>query len=145
MYRSRKTTKRYNPTKSQTNHQYLDGTLPCPFCYLDDRPIVETGETMLVIPASAPYEFWDQHAVSEHLMIVPKRHVEHLGKLTDAERVELLELIAQYEDAGYSSYNRSHANSERTVPHKHIHLFKNDGPRIKALLYLAKPYLVWHR
>lgn len=100
---------------------------------------------MMVIPNAVPYEFWDQHRISEHLMIIPKRHVEHLSDLTDAERVELMEVIAKYEDAGYSSYNRSHANTERTVPHKHIHLLKNDGPRIKSVFYLARPYFTWYR
>jgi ATP adenylyltransferase len=142
MYRSRKTTKAYNPGK--TSKQLTAGEVPCPFCELDDRPVHKDGEAMRVVPNKHPYEYWDKRGVIEHLLLIPKRHVESLSELTDKEKVEAIELMSEYESAGYSVYWRSKTNGERTVPHQHTHLIKVNNVSPHLSIYSEKPYFVWN-
>jgi diadenosine tetraphosphate (Ap4A) HIT family hydrolase len=142
MYRSRKTTKAYHSTE---NHKHKDeiATDHCPFCTLDDRPVLTNSSTMRVFPNKFPYEYWDNRGVIEHLLLVPKRHVESLSELTDVEKIEAMNLMAQYEAEGYSVYWRSKANTARSVHHQHTHLIKVDNVSPHLAVYSQKPYFVF--
>jgi diadenosine tetraphosphate (Ap4A) HIT family hydrolase len=142
MYRSRKTTKAYHSTGP---HKHKDAVTnsTCPFCVLDGRPVLTDAETMRVFTNKFPYEYWDNQGVIEHLLLVPKRHVESLSELTDAEKVEAMNLMAQYEAQGYSVYWRSKANTARSVSHQHTHLIKVDNVSPHLAVYSQKPYFVF--
>lgn len=142
MYRSRKTTKAYNPKESR--HQYQAAELACPFCDLDDRRIYKETASLRVMANKFPYEYWDNHGVIEHLLMVPKRHVESLGELSDAEKIEAMQLMAEYESAGYSVYWRSKTNGSRSVPHQHTHLIRVNDVSPHLSIYSEKPYFVWN-
>jgi diadenosine tetraphosphate (Ap4A) HIT family hydrolase len=141
MYRSRKTTKAYNPDSSKK--KYLSNQLPCPFCDLDDRTVYKDDQHSMVISNLHPYEYWDKHNVVEHVLLIPKRHVENLNELRDDEKLEIMSTMAEYEANGYSVYWRSQTNATRTVPHQHTHLIKVDNTRTKLSVYSEKPYFVW--
>lgn len=141
MYRSRKTVKAYH--KKGSGRPTGSSEEQCPYCHLDDRPILVDGSTMRIFPNKFPYEYWDNRGVVEHLLLVPKRHVESVDHLTDVEKAEAINLMADYEAAGYSVYWRNQANTARSVPHQHTHLLKLNNESPNFVFYLKKPYLVW--
>jgi ATP adenylyltransferase len=141
MYRSRKTTMAY---RTQNGRRPIDATQEgCPYCNLDQRPILEETETMRVFPNKYPYDYWDNRGVIEHLLLVPNRHVERVEELTDAEKAEAINLMGKYEAAGYSVYWRNQDSSARSVPHQHTHLIKLNNKSPSFVFYLKKPYLIW--
>jgi diadenosine tetraphosphate (Ap4A) HIT family hydrolase len=141
MYRSRKSTKAYNPADSKK--RYISKSLACPFCELDDRKVYKDGPHCMVVANLHPYEFWDMHNVVEHVLLIPKRHVESLDELSDEEKLEVMSTMAEYEAQGYSVYWRSQTNGARTVPHQHTHLIKVDNSHTRFSVYSEKPYFVW--
>lgn len=140
MYRSRKTTKAYNPNKQRKLN--ASGSQACPFCELDERAVFSDTGTMRVMANKFPYEYWDNHGVIDHLLMVPKRHIESLDELNDAEKLDAISLMAKYEAAGYSVYWRAKSNGERTVPHQHTHLIKVNKVSPRLSIYSEKPYFV---
>ena len=143
MYRTRKRIRQYNPRR--TRKQLNLGTKACPFCVLPDKQIVETGKSMLVIKNIFPYQFWDFMKVTEHLMVVPKRHVDSISQLNRDEKHELIEVLADYQGRGFNMYGREKGNVIKSVPHQHTHLLKCDSKTAKFYLYLRKPYLLIRR
>ena len=143
MYRTRKHTKKYSPQKNRK--QLKTGDKKCPFCSLPEEQIVENGKTMMVIENLFPYQFWDFMKVTEHLMIVPKRHIESRGKLDQTERDELISTMADYQYRGYNMYGREQGNVIKSVPHQHTHLIKCDSKTARFFLFLRKPYLLIRR
>jgi len=80
--------------------------------------------------------------VTDHLMIVPKKHVESLHDLTSKEKIDIIDLIATYEKKGYNVYAREKGNATKSVPHQHTHLIKTKNKRASFVLYLRKPYFL---
>jgi len=95
----------------------------CDFCLVPAEQIVTETPTQRVIHNIFPYATWDFQPVSDHLMIVPKRHLLSLDEQTAQENLELMQLIAKYENTGYSVYIRAPKNVLRSVAHIHTHLF----------------------
>ncbi len=58
----------------------------CPFCHEKEEHMLEIGRYFYVIPSRSPYS-------KHHLLIVPKRHANLLGTLTDKELKEMHILI----------------------------------------------------
>lgn len=98
--------------------------LPCPFCRLNNREIVEELGEMLVLRNNFPYEVYDGRGIKEHLMIVPRRHLANFQDFTDEEFEAYWRLQSKYHVRGYSSMTRSAIDVHRSVPsHLHTHLF----------------------
>ena len=135
--RKRKTEKQYK--------QYLVTKKPgCDFCAFtsDSAQVVKQYKHFWIVKNIFPYDHWDGMSVIEHLLIVPKRHVDTLSHFTDAESKEYLLLLSSYESNGYSVYARAAQNVAKSVAHQHTHLIKMDGKRTKAMLYMRKPHMV---
>jgi diadenosine tetraphosphate (Ap4A) HIT family hydrolase len=115
----------------------------CPFCKPLPEYLVKETAHSFVVKSMFPYEMWEFRDVTEHLLIVPKRHVPSLSDLTDEERYELMDLMSEYELKEYNIYARSTKSVQRTIPlHQHTHLFKTDTKRARVALYVKKPYIV---
>lgn len=136
----------------QAQKDSLRGQKPakCPFCHLDDsrlnpkerRVLKETGYS-LVLDALYPYDIWEFRDVTEHLMVIPKRHVASLGELDASERRDIMEIFCEYEAQGYNIYARSIDSVQRSIPlHQHTHFIKTGSQQARGALYLAKPYFV---
>ncbi len=115
----------------------------CPFC--DSATLakaVRETDAAYVVPNLTKYDIWEGHDVLDHLLVVPKRHVKSIRELTEAERLEIIDIIADYEDQNYSAYARGVGSATRSVEHQHTHLIKlhPKGPRLT--LYLHKPYFL---
>jgi len=115
----------------------------CPFC---DRQqiskIVRETEHFLVIENLTKYDVFEFREVLEHLMIVPKRHVEDLSLLSRDEKVELIDLIADYEAKDFNVYARSARSVSRSIAHQHTHLIRTGTKLPRFALYNVKPYML---
>ena len=134
MHHYRKTVKKYFDRQKVTE---------CPFCASATlaRAVKET-KSAYIVPNLTFYDVWEGHNVLDHLIVVPKRHVKSMKDLTEAERLEIIDLIADYESQDYSAYARGVGTITRSVEHQHTHLIKLDHKRPKFSLYLHKPYFL---
>ncbi len=96
---------------------------------------------MWVVCNIFPYDVWDTSTVKDHLMIVPKRHVDSVSHFKRTEQTEFMALLGKYEAKGYSVYARAPTNKMKSVTHQHTHLIKL-GPKVRNLLYIEKPRLL---
>jgi diadenosine tetraphosphate (Ap4A) HIT family hydrolase len=102
---------------------------PCPFCSLTAERLVLQSELSVVIRDGFPVS-------PGHTLIIPKRHVGSFFEITDAERADLMSLLArargelerEFHPAGYNVGINDGAAAGQTVPHLHIHLIpRYDG------------------
>lgn len=99
----------------------------CDFCNLVQTPtdqVVDEHTFFLRIKNRFPYSIWDDKAVTDHQMIIPKRHLVELNEFSPDEAQEFLNLITNYEHLGFSLYARSTEDRTRSVVHQHTHLIK---------------------
>ncbi|HEY8886704.1 MAG TPA: HIT domain-containing protein [Candidatus Microsaccharimonas sp.] len=138
---------------SKTRRQYVKlnksdrGHRECAFCdddTLKERVTQET-ETMLVIPNRVSYDLFEGRKVEDHLMVLPKRHLELMNDFTDQEQLELMKIIGEYEAKGYSMYARGSGSITRSVKHQHTHLIKLENKIPSFSLFLRKPYVLIHK
>ena len=78
-------------------------------------------------------------------MVVPRRHVEGIYQLNKTERAELMDVIAEYEEQGYSVYARAPENKQKSVAHQHTYLIKTHGKPKNMLFTSVKPYILWSK
>ena len=60
---------------------FLKNITGCPFCEGNNKVIVESEESFMT------YALWPYH--KHHLLIIPKRHIESLSEMNDAEREDV--------------------------------------------------------
>lgn len=116
----------------------------CNFCNHTTQRIIGNLATHWVIDNLYPYELYDDMVVSDHLLIVPKRHIVGISEFTDQERIDYLDTVAEYEDEGYTLFARAPQNKAKSVTHQHSHLIKPDMTRepIQSLMYNRTPHVV---
>lgn len=115
----------------------------CQFCELSQHSeqVFQETKSFFVVYNIFPYTTWDLRSVAEHLMVVPKRHIESISKLTAPEAVEYIDLVGSFESRGYNIYSRAAGSSIKSVPHQHSHLIKTTGSMKRVLLYTKNSYL----
>ncbi len=114
----------------------------CAFCEenLDERKVYETKHAY-VVPNRVFYDLWELRAVTDHLLVVPKRHVRSLSQLTKAEKVDIMDILAEYEGKNYNVYARAINSKQRSVGHQHTHLIKTHDKQARGSLSVQKPYI----
>ena len=104
---------------------------PCPFCSLPAERFVLESDGAVVLRDAFPVS-------PGHTLVIPRRHVASFFEVTDAERADLMSLLATARDglerelrpAGYNVGINDGAAAGQTVPHLHIHLIpRYDGDR----------------
>ncbi len=117
---------------------------PCPFCGRHGiGRIIEVGTHVFVSENIIPYDVFEGGPVEKHYMLIPKEHRESMAQFTEAEQLEYLELLAKYELRGFNSYTRALSSKTRSVAHYHTHLLYTPGGKVRAFLFLSKPYILW--
>lgn len=115
----------------------------CPFCHIEEAgPIIRETALFRITKAKYTYDLWEFRDVVEHLLIVPKRHVSTLAQLSQDERKELIDIMAEYEAQNYNVYARAIKSVQRTETHQHTHLIKTSDKHAKAAFFMKKPYFV---
>lgn len=127
----------------KTAHKYMScrAAHGCPFC--DPATIsgaIFENEHIYVVPNLTQYDLWELHDVEEHLLVIPKRHVETLGELSSAERLAIMDQAARYEIDGYNVYAKGVGFVKRSVKHQHTHLIKVTNKPPKIAVFLQSPY-----
>lgn len=135
MYRSRRERRDYD------RYLRLHDENECVFCSPSPEQLVGTTAHFFIVRNRFQYSFWDYCTVTDHLMIVPKQHVDALGKVSDAAKVEFTQLVDRYESAGYNIYGRPAGSTIKTISHQHTHCIKTNNQRSKFLLFLQRPYI----
>lgn len=126
-------------------------TPPCPFCDLPAGQIVHARDSAFIIRDGFPVS-------PGHSLIIPRRHVSSFFEVTDAERADLMSLLAEARDeldrkfrpAGYNIGINDGAAAGQTVPHLHIHLIPRyegdrDDPRGGVRWVLPDKAAYWNR
>jgi diadenosine tetraphosphate (Ap4A) HIT family hydrolase len=119
----------------------------CSFCTDDSLSgrVIRSTETMQLLPNRTYYDMFEGLHVLDHLMIIPKRHVETIDDFSREEKLEMMDLIGEYEKQGYSVYARGVGSVNRSVKHQHTHLIKLRNTRPKFVFFLRKPYFLLDR
>ena len=134
MYHQRNTRKKYKSFPKPTT---------CQFCDLSQvKNILEETTHALIIENRVHYDTWEIRRVTDHLLVIPRRHVPSLQDLTDVERLDIMKLLGKYEAQGYNVYARSLGSVGRSIAHQHTHLIKTDDKKGKVMLFIQKPYWV---
>lgn len=136
MYRVTKSQKAYDEHRAKTKSE------GCPFCDMppDKRVTIQESEHALVIQNIFPYEIWEGFKATEHLLLIPKRHVSSLNELTAAERKDIMDLYCAYEGQGYNVYGRAPGSEARTHAHVHTHFIKIDTMAAQTMTFTKTPY-----
>lgn len=102
-------------------NDYLKYTKSCPFCNSSTSRIIENSSAFLTY-SIAPYH-------PDHLLVIPKRHVEHILDLTDLEikDIDILEKkgLNILKKLGYINMCilvKEGDQIEKSVAHTHYHL-----------------------
>lgn len=114
----------YDAHRAQLKERYGDAP-PCPFCYdLDSRNIIKKSGTMLLLQNDFPYDYYNGRAVTEHQLLLPRRHIATMKEFTPEEVADYWRILSDASLHGYGSMTASAHDDERTVPHHlHTHLF----------------------
>lgn len=115
----------------------------CNFCDPETRKntIFET-EYSYIVPNRVFYDVWEMKSVTDHLLLMPKRHVHTYYELTDAEKLDLMNIMGKYESEHYDVYARASYNKQRSVDHQHTHLIKTSPKHAKVSIAIKRPYLL---
>ena len=111
----------------------------CPFCWNNflkyhTKPIVEKGSYWLVTNNAWPYK-----GTSAHLLLVLKRHIEHVNLLKKKEWEELYKYIKKHSPRDGGSFFIRFGDADKTgasVTHLHCHIVvggKRKSNRTKRL------------
>lgn len=130
----RKTIKKYNSLKRIND---------CAFCDANTiKNAVYENNYVYIVPNNIKYDLWELHDVIDHLLIVPKNHVENLNDLSLKERNEIMRLITKYEGEGYNVYMRETGFVKRSIKHQHTHLIKTSNKKPRFSIFVSRPYIL---
>lgn len=99
----------------------------CVFCEYttgDTSYVLQEYSHFLLTTNRFPYAVWDDRQVTNHRMLIPKRHLMKLRDFTSDESTEFLQLLSEFEDQGFSVYSRAQQDPSRSITHQHTHLFQ---------------------
>lgn len=135
--RSRKEEKAYK------QYQKTVDSSTCQFCAINKKneQFISSTKSFKVIRNIFAYSIWDGQVVTDHLLVIPKRHTDSLGGFSPSEAAELLKTLDGYEKEGYNVYARAPSSTIKSVVHQHTHLIKTAGAPKKFIFLLRKPYI----
>ena len=138
--RTMKTQRAYNTYRMSS--KFSGG---CVYCASGEIEVEKRFDHFLLVPSKFKYEIWDDHPVTQHYLIIPRRHVMSIREFSDLEKQEYVSLLSRYETEGYSFYSRAPSDPARSVTHFHTHLLMIGPELVDAMLYLHKPHVVLYR
>lgn len=97
---------------------------------------------MYVAANRVSYDIFEDRKVTDHLMVIPKKHHESIQSFNDKEKCDAMNVMGEYEAKGYSVYARGLGSPTRSVKHQHTHLIKLVDKLSKMIIYARKPYVL---
>ncbi|MEK9156935.1 MAG: HIT family protein [Patescibacteria group bacterium] len=100
--------------------------MACPFCFeVEPERVVKENELARAIICAEPLN-------GGHVLIFPRRHVEHVSDLTAPESKALFDLVGLIETALPKVYEPTpivfmNTGNLKTQPHLHIHVLPSKG------------------
>ena len=79
--------------------------------------------------------------MTDHLLLIPKKHTDTLSDLSSHEAVEYVDIISSYESQGYDIHARGPSSNLKSVIHQHTHFLKLDRKHQKFMLFIHKPLI----
>jgi diadenosine tetraphosphate (Ap4A) HIT family hydrolase len=133
--------------KSYRKYRSAPERVPCDFCIVKkgDYNFVSESPSFKVLHNIFPYALWDEQTVTDHLMIVPKQHIDSLKSLKPSQAAEYLAAISEYEHQGYSVYARAPGSLAKSIIHQHTHLIKTEGAPKRVVILIRKPHIMLAR
>lgn len=113
---------------------------PCNFCNPKLDEVLSQTDNFMILQNIYGYSVWDGQRVLDHLLVVPRSHIDSLGQFSPQMWDHFHDLIAAYEQKGYSIYARAPLSTAKSVVHQHTHLIRTDGRPIKLILWNRKPF-----
>ncbi len=117
--------------------------IPCEFCDINPSypQFVSETKSFKVFTNIFPYSTWDSLHTADHLLVIPKKHIDKLADLSASEAVEFMNIIGSYEIQGYNIYARAPQTAVKSIVHQHTHLIKpKPGKPHKFMFYMKRPY-----
>lgn len=115
----------------------------CTFCHPDTKEqILYENKTMYVVANRVAYDIFEDRKVTEHLMVIPKKHHDSIQTFSKEEKCDAMDVMGEYEARGYSVYARGLGSPTRSVKHQHTHLIKLVDTPSKLIIYTRKPYVL---
>jgi len=137
MFKSTKVMQGYEKFLKNPTNNY------CRFCKPKKSDIEKIYKHWWVFNLIAPYEMWDELKVTDHLMVVPKKHYTAVGEAKVEEFIELQSIFLEFEKQNYNIYWRAQDSCKKSVEHLHIHLIKTDNnEKLKKMSFKLNPYEV---
>ena len=97
---------------------YVKTITKCPFCHLTQKVLLENEHAKLTY-ALAPYHKY-------HLLVIPKRHVEHLKDLEWHEQISITALLSTgirgLDRFGHNDCSILVKDNHKSIPHLHYHI-----------------------
>lgn len=94
----------------------------CPFCATHEEEVIISNDQAILTYAKAPYTV-------DHVIVVPRRHVEQIEDISEQELLEInrlvlkgVKMLKQLGHDTVSFLTREGENSGRTIKHVHYHL-----------------------
>lgn len=138
MYHYRKTRQTYR--KLNASDLMYD---ECHFCAEQlQSEAISQNNTMYIVPNRVKYDMFEGMKVIDHLMVIPKTHHETMLTFSDAEKIDAMNIISEYEARGYNVYARAVGSVSRSKKHQHTHLIKLDDKPSKVIIFSKKPYVL---
>lgn len=135
MYHFRKTRNKYVAYPKPSKCDFCDTT------QMSERAVQET-KYAYIVPNRTFYDVWEMQRVRDHLLVIPKKHIGSLSDLSDAAKIDIMNLIGKYEQTDYNVYARAVISKGRSVEHQHTHLIKTNHKVGRFFLFLRKPYFL---
>lgn len=135
---------RHRKNHKQYIHHQRRRKSDCDFCNfsIGDGQVVEETTLFWVVKNIFAYNVWDDLAVVDHLMIIPKRHIIGMHEFSETEILDYFTIMTGYEEKGYSLYARAPKNIGKSVIHQHSHLIKLGSSTKKFMFYIRKPHIL---
>lgn len=138
MHHYRKTKQAYTKLNAADAGQTI-----CTLCNENNQPrIIAKTDTMFIMPNRVAYDMFEGRRVVDHLMVIPRRHVEVVSEFTTQEKIDQVTIMGEYEALGYDAYARGAGSVSRSVRHQHTHLIKMLDKKAKLIIYTEKPHLL---
>lgn len=85
--------------KTYLKHRINSKSVRCAFCDINSKSpqFIKSTKSFKVIRNIFAYSIWDGQRVVDHLLLLPKAHIDSLDQLKNNQTAEFVKLLSAYE------------------------------------------------